>query len=58
MKKTFGLLIGGLLAGIFIWLFITHSSVNELRDDVERKQALVNEIEEKFEEVAVEVDAD
>lgn len=58
MKKTFGLLIGGLLVGLFIWLFITNGSVKELKDDVERKQALVDEIEERLEEVAVEVDAE
>ncbi|MBN6206558.1 hypothetical protein JYK21_08835 [Ralstonia pickettii] len=58
MKKAFYILIGGLLAGISIWLFIVNSSVNELRNDVERKQILVSEIEEQLEGVAVQADTE
>lgn len=58
MKKAFYILIGGLLAGISIWLFIVNSSVTELRNDVERKQALVSEIEEQLKGVTIEADAE
>lgn len=51
MKYIKSILVGALIIGLLIFMFIQKSSLNDLKNDISTKQSLIDEIEFKLKEV-------